>query len=388
MRVVSVIPKTLLVLAATAVAVTACKEKAAPAAPPAPEVYVVDVVQKDVPVYLDLVGQTEGYEDIDIRARVEGFLQSVDFKEGSFVRRGDLLYQIDPKPLETTLARMKGEQATAEAMLEKADNDVKRYTPLVVKQAVSKQELDDALAARDAATAQVAAAKAAVEKAVLDLGYTRVTSPIDGLVGTTQVKPGSLVGRGESTLLTTISRIDPILFNVGVTEADYLRLAKKHPERAGKTPDISDIELTLADTSTHTSTGRIYAVERAVNASTGTLNVKLAFANPDSTLRPGQYGRARILIETKRDAVLIPQRAVQELQNLHSVAVVGDDNKVTFSNVKVGPRLDNQWVIEDGLKPGARVVAEGLQAINDGMMVRAKAMPPPGTPEAVPTSGK
>jgi membrane fusion protein (multidrug efflux system) len=310
----------------------------------------------------------------------------VDFKEGSFVRKGELLYQIDPKPLETTLAKMKSEQATAQAMLEKAQNDVARYTPLVAKQAVSKQELDDAVAARDAASAQVEAAKAAVEKAVLDLGYTKVTSPIDGLVGTTQVKPGSLVGRGESTLLTTVSRIDPILFTVGVTEADYLRLAKRY-QGTGTTPNISNIELTLADTSTHTATGRIYAVERAVNSSTGTLNVQLAFPNERSTLRPGQYGRARILIETKHDALLVPQRAVQELQNLYSVAVVGDDNKISFSNVKVGPRVDNQWVIEEGLKPGARIVAEGLQAVNDGMMVRAKAMPPPGTPDVVPTSG-
>jgi membrane fusion protein (multidrug efflux system) len=371
--------KMLLAVALIGAVVTAgCGEKTAPAAAAPPEVYVVDVVQKDVPIYLDLVGQTEGYQDIDIRARVEGYLQTVDFKEGSFVKKGDLLYQIDRAPFEANLAAMKGELAKAQAVLEKADNDVNRYTPLVAKQAVSKQELDDAVAGQAAARAQVDAAKAAVEKATLDLGYTRVTSPIDGLAGTTQVKPGSLVGRGESTLLTTISQIDPILLNVGVTEADYLRLAKRNPKQTGATPNVSDIQLTLADNTTHPAQGHIYAIERAVNSTTGTLGVQIAFPNDQFTLRPGQYGRARILIETKRNALLVPQRAVQELQNLHSVAIVDGGGKVTFSNVKVGPRLDSQWVIEAGLDPGRRVVAEGLQAINDGMVVRPTSMPAQG----------
>jgi membrane fusion protein (multidrug efflux system) len=355
-------------------------------APPPTEVYVAAVIQKDVPVYLDLVGQTQGYQDVDIRARVEGFLETLNFREGSFVRKGELLYQIDRKPLEAALAGANADLATARARLDKTNNDVTRYTPLAAKQAVSQQELDDAIAAQNAARSQVDAAQAAVEKATLDLGYTRVTAPIDGLVGTTQVKPGNLVGRGESTLLTTVSQIDPIIFRVGLTEADYLRVIKRDPRRAGAEPRAAGIELTLADGTVHPERGRVGPVERAVNASTGTLGMQILFPNPNSVLRPGQYGRARLLLDIKAGARLIPQRAVQELQNRYSVAVVSGD-KVAFRNVKVGPRVDTLWVIEDGVEPGEQVVAEGLQAIRDGMTVRAKPMPTPAanrTGEAAP----
>ena len=367
--------KTMVVLAAVAAALAAgACEKPVPAAAQAPEVYVVPVVQKDVPTYLDLVGQTQGFQDVEIRARVEGFLDTVNFREGSFVRRGDLLYQIDPKPLQATLAQANAEMATAKARLAKADNDVARYTPLAAKQAVSQRELDDARAAQDAMRSQVEASQAAVDKAKLDLGYVRITSPINGLAGTTLVKAGSLVGRGESTLLTTVSSIDPIIFRVAITEADYLRIIKRDPTRAGQEAKVSGIELTLADGATHSSTGTVGPVERAVNSATGTLGVQLYFPNPNNVLRPGQYGRARLLLETKAGALLVPQRAVQELQNLYSVAVVGADNKIVFRNVKVGPRVDTLWVIEDGLKPGEQVVAEGLQSLRDGMTVRTKPM--------------
>jgi membrane fusion protein (multidrug efflux system) len=363
---------------AIAAALSAACDKAVAVAPEPPEVYVTPVVQQDVPVYLDLVGQTQGFQDVDIRARVEGFLDTVNFREGSFVRKGDLLYTIDRKPLDTALAQSNAELATTRARLAKADNDVARYTPLVAKQAVSQRELDDAKAAQDAMRSQVEAAKAAVDKATLDLGYTRVESPINGLVGTTQVKPGSLVGRGESTLLTTVSQIDPIIFRVAVTEADYLRIIKRDPSRAGQEGKTSGIQLVLADGSTHPQPGTVGPVERAVNSSTGTLGVQLYFPNPDNVLRPGQYGRARLLLETKTGALLVPQRAVQELQNLYSVAIVGGDGKVTFRNVKVGPRVDTLWVVEEGLKPGEQVVAEGLQSLTDGMTVRTKPVPPPG----------
>ena len=363
--------KTLIAALAAAALTGACEKQVAVAAPP-PEVYVVGVVQKDVPTYLDLVGQTEGTQDVDVRARVEGFLESMNFREGSFVRKGTLLYRIDRKPFEATVAAAKADKATAEARLAKANNDVARYTPLVAKQAVSQQELDNARAAQDATRSQVDAATAAVEKATLDLGYTDVLAPIDGLVGLTKVKPGSLVGRGESTLLTTISQINPIVLRVGVTEADYLRVIKRDPARSGEAPRAGGIELTLADGTKHPHDGTITTVERAVNAATGTLTLQVAFANPDSVLRPGQYGRARILVEMKSGAILVPQRAVQELQSLYSVAVVAADNKVTFKNVKVGPRVETLWVIEDGLKPGDQVVAEGLQALRDGITVRTK----------------
>jgi membrane fusion protein (multidrug efflux system) len=369
-----------LVAAASALALCAACEQPPPAPPPAPpEVYVSDVEQKDVPVYLDLVGQTEGFQDVEIRARVEGFLDSVNFREGSFVRRGDLLYQIDRQPLEASLAAAKADQVTAEAGLAKANNDVNRYTPLVAKQAVSRQELDNALAAQDAARSRVEAAKAAVQTATLDLGYTRITSPIDGLTGTTQVKAGNLVGRGESTLLTTISQIDPILFRVGVTEADYLRVVRRTNQRtAGRSGAAEGIQLTLADGSQYSETGSLRTVERAVDPTTGTLGLQLMFANRESLLRPGQYGRARIMLETRPASLLVPQRAVQELQSIYSVAVVDDAGKVAFRNVKVGMRVGAQWVIEEGLKPGERVVVEGLQRIQDGMTVTPKAAPPSG----------
>lgn len=368
----------------------ACAEEAAPVAPPPTEVVVTTVAQQDVPEYLDLVGQAEGQQDVEIRARVEGFLETMNFTEGSFIRRGDLLYTIDRKPLEALLAEAKADQATAEARLAKANNDVERYAPLVKKQAVSRQEYDDAVARQDAAKSEVEAAKATVEKATLDLSYTRVTSPLDGLVGTTEVKPGNLVGRGESTLLTTVSRIDPIKFRIGVTEADYLRIARRNPaaRAAGSPRSREGIALTLADGSQYPHMGRVVTVERAVDPTTGTLGIDLEFPNPDRLLRPGQYGRVRVLLDTKQDALLVPQRAVQELQNLYSVAVVDDGGKVAFRNVKVGPRVDTLWVIEEGVKPGERVVTEGLQRVQDGMTVVAKAAPAPGEPGAVPASGE
>jgi len=374
-----------LIAAVMAAAAAGACEKPQAAPPPPPEVYVVSVVQKDVPTYLDLVGQTEGAQDIDIRARVEGFLETMDFQEGTFVRKGQQLYLIDPKPFEAALAQAKADKANAQARLEKASNDVRRYTPLVAKQAVSQQELDNAKASQDAGRAEVAAADAAIDKAQLDLGYTKVSSPVDGLIGFTKVKPGTLVGRGESTLLATVSQINPIVLRVGVAEADYLRVIKQRDASQGDQRAIDRrIELTLADGSVYPQPGKVKTVERAVNAATGTLSLQLEFANPNNVVRPGQYGRARILLEMRKDALLVPQRAVQELQSLRSVAVV-TGNKVEFRNVKAGPRVDSMWVIEEGLKPGDQVVAEGLQALRDGIEVRTKPMPPP---EAAPGKGE
>ncbi|HUL79295.1 MAG TPA: efflux RND transporter periplasmic adaptor subunit [Vicinamibacteria bacterium] len=357
-----------------AIAVASCGKTEAPASA-APEVYVADVVQKDVPVYMEVVGQTKGSQDVEIRARVEGYLNRVAFTEGSFVRKGELLYQIDPLPLEAALANAKANLATAKARLEKTTTDVNRLTPLAKQQAVSQQELDNALAFQEAARAQVDAQKAAVDKATLDLGYTHIESPIDGLVGTTQVKAGNLVGRGESTLLTTVSQVDPILFRAGISEAEYLKLAKRIQEK-GRPARQAEIELLLADGTVHPYKGSIDAVERAVDPTTGTLAVQVKFPNPQRVVRPGQYGRARFVSETKIGALLVPQRAVQELQNLYSVATVTPENKVAFRNVKVGPRVDGMWVIEEGLKPGEKVVVEGLQKVKDGIAVSPKAAAP------------
>jgi membrane fusion protein, multidrug efflux system len=368
-----------------------CKEPPPAAPPPPPEVLVADVIQRDVPVYLELVGQTLGSQDVEIRARVEGYLTNMSFQEGSLVRKGDLLYEIDRLPLQATVAQAKADQATAEARLAKANNDVARYRPLVAKQAVSQRELDDAVAEQDAAKSQVDAAKAAVDKTTLDLSYTRITAPISGLIGATLVKTGNLVGRGESTLLTTISQIDPALFRVGVTEADYLRIARRNLEGGGQGGRQSGIRLTLADGTVYGHTGKVNVVDRAVDPATGTLGIQLLFPNPEQLLRPGQYGRVRALLDNKPGALLVQQRAVQEMQNLYSVAVVDSSGKVAFKNVKVGPRVDSLWVIEEGLTASDKVVVEGLQRIQDGMTVTAKPAPPipvPEKPEAVTTAGE
>lgn len=379
------------VLFLTAVAVFAfgvgCRKEAPPAAAP-PEVYVTPVIQRDVPVYLDIAGQTAGFQDVDIRARVEGFLQSVDFREGSFVKKGTLLYTIDPKPFEAALAGAQGDLETARTRLEKATNDVNRYTPLAAQRAVSQKELDDARSSQDAGRSQVEVARAAVDQATLNLGYTKIYSPIDGLVGSTLVKAGNFVGRGDATLLTTVSQIDPLIFRAAVTEADYLRVVRRQPGQTGREPRADNIELTLADGTEHPFTGRLGVVDRQVNPATGTLGVQIFFPNPHFVLRPGQYGRARLLLDLRRNALLVPQRAVQELQNLYSVAVVDDTNTVTFRNVTVGPREGELWVVEKGLHAGERVVAEGVQAIAEGTAVRPTAMPSTDTgPQPAATSG-
>jgi membrane fusion protein (multidrug efflux system) len=361
--------KTLPFVIATAVVCAGC-DKPAPPAPPPPEVAVGVVVQKDVPIYIEMVGQTSGIEDVEIRARIEGYVDRVAYTEGSVVHKGDLMYVIDPKPYEAALAGAKADLATWQARLEKANNDVARYTPLAAKQAVSQQELDNATAAKQAATAQVDAGRAAVDKATLDLSYSRVLSPVGGLSGTTKVKAGSLVGRGENTLLTTVSTINPILFRAGLAEAEYLRL-RQQLQKTGAAANLKSIpiELVLADGTTFGQTGNMELAERQVDAATGTLMVQFQFPNPDSLLRPGQYGRARFVVERLTGALLVPQRAVQEMQGTYSVAVVGGDGTVAFRNVKVGPRMDALWVIDEGVKPGDKVVVEGLQRIKDGMKV-------------------
>jgi membrane fusion protein (multidrug efflux system) len=378
---------------AASLLVAACEKKQAQVAPPPPEVMVADVVQQDVPIVMELVGQTKGAEDVEIRARVEGFLDDVAFTEGSIVKRGQLLYRIDPKPLQAALASAEADLATWQSRLVKTENDVKRLTPLAAQQAVSQQELDNAVAAENAARAQVAAANASLDKAKLDLGYATVSSPIDGLVGTTLVKAGNLVGRGESTLLTTISRVDPILFRAGISEAEYLRLARRADElRKERGGEAVPVDLVLADGTVHPQKGRLDVIERAVDAATGTLTLQFRFPNPGGLVRPGQYGRARFVLETRKGALLVPQRAVQEMQNLYSVAVVGADNKAAFKTITVGPRVGSLWVVESGLQGNDRVVVAGLQRLREGMVVNAKTAPPSpegsGQPEPAPAAGE
>ena len=376
----------LTLLACTAATAAGCT-KEAPPPPPPPEVLVTEAIQQDVPVFMELVGQAAGSQDVEVRARVEGFLERMTFTEGTLVNKGQLLYEIDRKPLETAVADATADLKTWQSRRTKADNDVKRFEPLVKQQAVSQRELDDAISARDTATGQVAAAQARLDKANIDLGYTRITSPIDGLIGTTKVKTGNLVGRGESTLLVTISIIDPIFFKAGIAEAEYLRLAREFQAKSGAKPQIP-IDLVLADGTIHPHKGKFDVIERNIDPTTGTLGLQMTFPNPDRLIRPGQYGRARFQTDMRQGALLVPQRAVLELQNLHRLAIVGSDNKVSFRNVKVGPRVESLWVIEEGLKPGEKVIVEGIQRVKDGITVSAKPAPKAAGGDAAAGAGK
>ena len=349
----------------------ACSKTEAPPPPAPPEVQVAEVTQNDVPIYIELVGATFGSEDVEIRARVEGYLVSMNFTEGSFVKKGQLLYKIDSQPFEAALAEAAANLSTARARVDKTNNDVARLTPLAKQQAVSQQELDNAVSAQEAAQAQVAAYDAKVAKAKLDLAYTTITSPIDGLIGTTQKKVGSLVAGGE-TLLNTVSQINPILFRCAIAEAEYLRLARRGAIRDKSENKKFGVELLLADGSVHPHKGRLDAVERAVDPTTGTLSGQFSFPNPERILRPNQYGRARIVTDVKQEAVLVPQRAVQQIQGLYSVMVVKADDTVEQRMVKVGERVGNLWVIDSGAKPGEKVIVEGIQKVRPGIKVNAK----------------
>ena len=350
----------------------ACSKKTEAPPPPPPEVQVAEVVQKDVPIYVELVGSTLGSEDVEIRARVEGYLVAIDFREGSFVRKGQPLYKIDPEPFRVAVDEAKASLATAQARLEKTNNDVARYTPLAQKQAVSQQELDNALSAQQAAKAQVDAQKAAVAQAQLNLGYTNITSPVDGIIGTTQKNVGSLVGRGESTLLNTVSQINPILFRCSIAEGEYLRLARRSEASSKPGQKQANVELILADGTIFPHKGRLDAIERAVDTTTGTLMGQFLFPNPEQLLRPGLYGKARFVTDVKDDALLVPQLAVQEIQGLYSVMVVKPDATVEQRMVKVGDRVGNLWIINLGIKPGEKVIVEGLQKVQSGVKVVAK----------------
>ena len=357
-----------------------------PAAAPAVPVKVAAVIRRDVPEILESIGQTRGSIEVEVRARVEGFLDAVLFEEGRPVRKGELLYEIDPKPFIAAVNRAKGVVASAQADLAKARQDVARYKPLVEKNAVSREEYETAQAMEQAALAKVDAARAAQESAQLELGYTEVTSPIDGLAGKTEVKPGALVGRGQSTLLTTISTNDPIHCRFALSERDYLALARRLKEGADRPVRF---EMALSDGSVHPQPGTFVFIERLIDASTGTILVEVAFPNPERIVRPGQFARVRFPIAVRKDAFLVPQRAVSELQATYSLGVVTPENKVEIRPVRMGPRIGGMWIVETGLKPGDRFIVEGLLKVRNGSVVvptavdldanGAEVNPPPAT---------
>ena len=347
-----------------------CK-KAGPPPMPAVPVTAAEVVVRDQPIYIENIGQTLGAQDVEIRARVEGFLESVNFTEGTYVTSNSLLYTIDDRPFKAALAQAKGMLAQAQAGYDKARRDVNRLQPLLEKNAISRQQYDDALAAQWSAEANVQAAKATAETAEIQLGYTRIFAPIDGLIGKTEVKPGNLVGRGQSTLLTTMSSVDPIHIRISVSERDYLTWRRKYPAVTDEENATRDqFELILSDGHVHAKKGTAIFFDREIDPTTGTLLLEVAFPNPERVVRPGQFGRVRLLYETVPGAILVPQRAVQELQANYSVFVVTPDSKVEFRKVTPGHRVGNFYIISSGLKPGEKIVVEGIQKLQNNTPVQ------------------
>lgn len=345
-----------------------------PPPPPPPSVKVAPVLQRDVPVYVEAIGETRGNTETEIRARVEGFVERVHFVEGTRVRRGELLYTLDSRPFIESLAEARAQLAEAEAQLSRTRQDVARFEPLVPRKAVSRQEYETSVALAEAAAASVDAAGAATRRAEVDLGYTRVTAPDDGLIGKTEVQAGTLVGRGMPTLLTRISKVDPIHVRFTVPEADYLRYSRA--ARASEEGESKNLrfDLVLADGSVHPHPGQFTFIDRAVDPVTGTIMMEAAFPNPGDVVRPGQYAKVRASISTRSGAILVPQRAVQEIQGLFSVAVVKADDTVELRPVKPAERIGGLWVIESGLAAGDRIVVEGLQKVRPGMTVAVEAV--------------
>jgi len=377
---------TVVAYGAVAVMAVACAKKEAP--PPAPtEVKVTPVVQRDVPIYIEVIGQTRGSSEIEVRARVEGFLDSVNYREGTLVQKGQLMYTIDPRPLEASLAQSKGNRAQAEAQLARARQDVVRYAPLVAKNAVSRQDYETAVQLQRAAEASVAAAEAAERGADLNLSFTRVLAPATGIAGKTEVYPGTLVGRGQSTLLTRISQIDTIHVRVSIPEKDYIEYSRRGAaRRAAGVPPLK-FELVLSDGTVHPEKGDLVFVDRGVDAQTGTILVEVAFPNPGGVVRPGQFARVRVAIDDKKNAILVPQRSVTEMQGVYSVAVVKPDDTVELRMVKAAERVGNLWVIDSGLQAGERVVVEGIQKVRSGSKVKpVEAGAAEGAPPAVAAS--
>jgi len=363
---------------ACAVAVVGCKQT--PPAPSPPTVLVTEVLQKDVPINTEWVGTTVGFVNAKITPQVQGYLLKQDHLDGAYVRSGQLLFQIDDRPYKAALDQALGNVAQQRANLRKNQLDVAKYEPLVARGAVSKQSYDDAVQSVHATEAQVQAAEAAVENARLNLGWTKIYSPLDGIAEIAPVQIGDLVT--PSTVLTTVSQVDPMKVTFPITERAYLRFADRIKEHQEGTPpaDEPQLELILANGSTYQYPGRFYVANRQVDQQTGTILVQGLFPNPDRILRPGLYAKVRAPTETIRAALLVPQRAVQEIQGVYRVAVVGPDDKVSIRTVTVGPQVDGLWIITDGLKPGERVVTEGLQKVKDGIAVRPQ--PEPSAPPA------
>jgi membrane fusion protein (multidrug efflux system) len=369
-----------LAAAVSLLALAACQttRAAVPAAPP-PEVSVITVVPERVALTSEWIATLDGYVNAQIHPQVSGYLVQRNYREGAAVQKGDVLFEIDPRPLSAVLTQATAQVAQAEAQLAKSARDVERDTPLAAQQAIAQSQLDTEIQAYRAAQANVQSLKAAVETAQLNVGFTRVTSLIDGVAAIATAQIGDLVG--PSTLLTTVSQIDPIKAYFPLSEQAYLQVAGRINSGGAQGPWAGGAALTLVltDDSVYPRRGSFLAADREIDAKTGTIRISAAFPNPDRTLRPGQYGRVRAETRMRTDALLVPQRAVSELQGSFQLRVVGQDNTVSTKTVKVGDRTGSRWIIEEGLQPGMRVVVEGART-TDGTVVNPK-------PFAAPTEG-
>src|SRR5436190_2683187 len=360
-----------LMLAATALLPSfGCKEKAQTKLPPATLVVVVTVAKGDVPIYHEWIGVLDGLVNAQIRAQVTGYLLTQNYREGDPIKKGDLLFEIDSRPFKAALDQSKGVLAQAEAKLGKTELDVKRYGPLVKDKAISQEEYDDAVQANLEAKAAVISVKAQMEQAQLNLEFTRIISPIDGIASIARAQIGDLVGPATGEL-TTVSTVDPIKVYYNVTEQAYITFSKQFTtenDRYGRLRQL-EIDLVLTDGSVYPLKGKIYAADRQIGLTTGALRVEALFPNPGNSLRPGEFARVRVKLDLKHDSLLVPQRAVSELQGSYQVAVIDADNKIHIQPVRVGDRTGNLWAIEEGLHPGDRVVVEGTQKVREGVTV-------------------
>ena len=334
------------------------------------EVQVARPIQRDVPVHNEWVATLDGYINAEIHPQVSGYIISQNYKEGSAVRKGQVLFDIDPRPFQAALDGAQGQLAQAEAALGKANLDVERDTPLAEKKAIPKAQLDTEVQAKLAAQAAVVSAKAAVEHAQLELGWTKVTSLVDGVAGIAEVQMGNLVG--PSSHLTSVSQVDPIKVYFPVSEQQYLQA--KHLSSSGQPMDLFDSapELILADGTVYPHKGKILLTDRQVDPNTGTIRLVAAFPNPGNVLRPGQYGRVRIETGLKKNALMVPQSAVKEIQGGYEVALLGSENKAVIRSVKAGEKVGAMWVIDSGLNPGDPVIVEGISKVKDGTPVVPK----------------
>jgi membrane fusion protein (multidrug efflux system) len=342
--------------------------------PPPPDITVVVTQAKDVPIYQEFVGQIYGFKDIAIRARVEGFLEGIHFEEGSRVEKGSLLYTLESQPFEADVAAKMSRVAEAKTMLAKAKSDLDRIEPLAKEKAVSQSDLDAAVAAYEAYIETVKAAQANLRAANIQLGYTKIYSPISGIIGKTKAKVGDFVGRSPNpVILNTVSRIDTVLVEFFITEKQYLQVARRFISKTGSTDQYTgkaNLELILADGSLYEEKGKLEFFDRDVDPTTGAMLVQASFPNSQGLLRPGQFAKVKALVAVVKDGILIPQRCVMELQGRFSVYVVGEGDKVETREVKAGPKIKQFWLIIEGLKPGENVVYEGLQKVKAGAVVK------------------